>query len=85
MANVIVYSGPGCPYCDRAKALLRKKGVEFREIDVRADKSQLSDMMSKTGGRKSIPQIFINDRYVGDCDELHALDAQGKLDPLLAS
>lgn len=83
MPRIVVYSGPGCPYCDSARKLLRKKGAKFQEIDVRADRSKLLDMMSKSGGRKAIPQIFINDQYIGGWDELSALDAKGGLDPLL--
>lgn len=85
MPRIVVYSGPGCPYCDRARMLLQKKGATFQEINVRADQSKLLEMMQKTGGKKSIPQIFINDRYIGDCDELYLLDSIGKLDPLLKS
>ena len=84
MPQILVYSGPGCPYCVRAKALLQKKGAAFQEIDVRAEPARLAEMMEKSGGRKTIPQIFIGDRHIGGCDDLHALDAAGKLDGLLA-
>jgi glutaredoxin 3 len=82
MPRITVYSGPGCPYCDRAKALLSKKGAKFQEINVRSDQSKLLEMMNKTG-KKSIPQIFIDDKHIGGCEELYTLDAQGGLDPLL--
>jgi glutaredoxin 3 len=85
MPRITVYSGPGCPYCQRAKALLQKKGAVFEEIDVRADPAKLDEMMKKSGGKKTIPQIFINDQHIGGCDDLYALDAKGGLDPLLTA
>jgi len=85
MPQITVYSGPNCPYCQRAKMLLQKKGATFEDIDVRADAAQFDTMLKRTGGRKSIPQIFIADRHIGGCDELYALDAAGKLDALLAT
>ena len=84
MPRITVYSGPNCPYCDRAKALLKKKGAAFEDINVRADPAKLAEMMQKSGGRKSVPQIFINDVHIGGSDELHDLDAKGGLDGLLA-
>lgn len=83
MPRIVVYSGPGCLYCDRAKMLLQKKGAAFEEINIRADLSKREEMIKKSGGKQSIPQIFIDDKYIGDCDELYALDAKGGLDPLL--
>jgi glutaredoxin 3 len=85
MAQIIVYSGPSCPYCIRAKALLQKKGASFTDIDVRADPDKLAEMKQKSGGKQTIPQIFINGQHIGGCDDLYALDASGKLDGLLAS
>jgi glutaredoxin 3 len=85
MPHIIVYCGPNCPYCDRAKLLLQKKGAKFEEIDVRADPAKLDEMKKKSGGKKTIPQIFINDKHIGGCDDLYALDAKGGLDPLLAA
>ena len=84
MPNVIVYSGPNCPYCVRAKQLLQKKGANFTDIDVKADSAKFDEMFAKTSGRKTIPQIFIGDQHIGGCDDLHALDAAGKLDAMLA-
>ena len=84
MTEVIVYSGPNCPYCVRAKQLLQKKGVSFAAIDVKADAARFEEMLARTGGRKTIPQIFIGGTHVGGCDDLYALDAAGKLDALLA-
>jgi len=84
MAQITVYSGPNCPYCQSAKALLKKKGAAFEEFDVRADETKFAEMLAKANGKKSIPQIFINGEHVGGCDDLYALDSAGKLDGLLA-
>ncbi len=83
MANIVVYSGSSCPYCVRAKGLLKKKGAEFQEYDVKADSARFEEMLAKSNGKRTIPQIFINGVHIGGCDDLHALDAAGKLDPLL--
>jgi len=84
MPKITVYSGPSCPYCVRAKQLLTKKGAAFTDYDVKADSVKFDEMLAKTGGRKTIPQIFIGDKHIGGCDDLYALDAAGKLDALLA-
>jgi glutaredoxin 3 len=83
MPAIIVYSGPNCPYCVRAKALLKKKGAAFEEVDVKADAKRFEEMLAKSNGKRTIPQIFIGGVHIGGCDDLHALDAAGKLDPLL--
>ena len=83
MANVRIYTTPICPYCARAKALLTKKGVAFEEVDVYMDAAARKHMLEKSGGKRTVPQIFIGERYIGGCDELHALDAEGGRDPLL--
>jgi glutaredoxin 3 len=83
MAEVVIYSTMFCPYCHRAKALLKAKGVEFTEIDVMMDPAKREEMTRLSGGGRTVPQIFINGVPVGGSDELHALDRQGKLDPLL--
>lgn len=82
MAKVLMYSKPYCPFCQRAKALLQKKGVAFEDLDI-SDKPALREEMIAKSGRHTVPQIFINDQPIGGCDDLHALDAQGQLDPLL--
>jgi glutaredoxin 3 len=82
MSKIIIYSKDPCPYCVRAKNLLRRKGVEFTEIKITSDEIK-SEMISKSGGRMTVPQIFINEKHIGGCDDLHALDAAGKLDELL--
>jgi glutaredoxin 3 len=83
MAEIIVYTTNYCPYCVKVKQLLLKKGVEFKEIDLTNDDSGRMNLVEKSGGRKTVPQIFINDRHLGGCDDLYALDAKGELDPLL--
>lgn len=82
MAHVRIYTTPICPYCARAKSLLTQKGVAFEEVDVYMDAAARKEMMEKSG-RRTVPQIFIGDHHVGGCDDLHALDAEGGLDPLL--
>ena len=83
MKPVRIYTTPICPYCVRAKSLLRKKGVEVEEVDVLMDMQAREEMESRSGGARSVPQIFIGDTHVGGCDELYALERDGKLDPLL--
>ena len=82
-AKVEIYSSPFCGYCARAKALLSRKGVDYVEYDVDAESNLRGEMRMRAGGRTSVPQIFIDGRHVGGCDDIHALDAVGGLDPLL--
>jgi len=84
MAKVVMYTTQSCPYCVRAKALLRHKGVAFDEIDVGADDA-LRDKMVEASGRRTVPQIFINEEPIGGFEELRVLDEQGDLDRLLAA
>ncbi|MCR9257985.1 MAG: glutaredoxin 3 [Alphaproteobacteria bacterium] len=84
MSNVVVYSSLMCPYCYQAKSLLKQKNVDFQEIDVTFDKTKRAQMMEKANGRHTVPQIFIGDTHVGGCDELMALNDEGKLDSMLA-
>ncbi|HWG04579.1 MAG TPA: glutaredoxin 3 [Beijerinckiaceae bacterium] len=72
-----------CPHCVRAKALLERKGAEVREVDVFMDRRARDEMEQKSGGRRTVPQIFIGETYVGGSDDLHALERAGELDPLL--
>jgi glutaredoxin 3 len=81
--NVVLYVTGWCPYCTRAKALLDRKGVSYTAIDVESRSGLRDEMMAKSGGRRSVPQIFIGDHHVGGCDDLHALEAAGSLDSLL--
>jgi glutaredoxin 3 len=85
MSKVTIYTTSACPYCMMAKNLLNKKGAKFQEIDVSYDADERERMTSLAGGRRSVPQIFIGKTHVGGCDDLHALDAKGGLDPLLAA
>ena len=80
--QVEMYTTDWCPYCARARALLESKGVAFTEIDVEAVAGARSEMLARGGG-DTVPQIFIGGTAVGGCDELHALDATGRLDPML--
>ena len=82
MSKVVVYSTLLCPYCHRAKALLRKKGIQFTEIDVGMDREKRDEMEARAH-RHTVPQIFVDDKHIGGCDDLHELDAQGKLDLML--
>jgi glutaredoxin 3 len=78
-----MYAVDWCSYCSRARSLLADKGVTLEEIDVEAVPGALEEMIARSGGRSSVPQIFIGDRHIGGSDELYALDAAGDLDPLL--
>jgi len=78
-----MYSTTICPYCDRARALLTRKGATFTEIKIDEDATQRDEMLRLSGGRRTVPQIFIGDRHVGGFDDLYALDRKGELDPLL--
>lgn len=83
MANVIVYSSNRCPFCDRAKDLLNSKGVAYSEIRVDLDSEEFNNMLAKSNGRRTVPQIFINDYHVGGFDDLWQLEQDGKLDSML--
>ncbi|MFQ5344388.1 MAG: glutaredoxin 3 [Mariprofundus sp.] len=83
MATIEIYSGDFCPYCVRAKALLKKKGLEFTEYNVRKDMTRQIEMSERAPGARTIPQIFINNRHVGGCDDLYALESKGELDSWL--
>jgi glutaredoxin 3 len=85
MPLITIYTTPICPYCVRAKALLKKKGARFQEIDVFMDVDARREMEKKASGRYTVPQIFIGERHVGGCDDLYALERAGELDPLLAA
>jgi glutaredoxin 3 len=84
MTAVTIYLRPGCPYCDRAKSLLARKGVPFTVIDIWQERERRPEMIARAGGRTTVPQIFVGERHVGGCDELHALERAGRLDPLLS-
>lgn len=83
-ANVEIYTWQTCPYCIRAKLLLWWKGVNFIEYKIDGDEAARNAMAQRANGRRTVPQIFINDRHIGGCDDLYSLDEQGQLDSLLA-
>jgi len=83
MNNIDVYTLPFCGYCYRATQLFKKKGFEYSEIDVSSDSDRKSEMIARANGNHTVPQIFIFGHYVGGCDELYALDRDGKLDGIL--
>ena len=82
MSEIIIYSKDPCPYCVKAKMLLQRKGKKFQEIKILDDKTR-EEMIEKSGGRKTVPQIFINGKHIGGCDDLYELEAKGELDKLL--
>ena len=85
MKQITIYTTSACPYCTMAKSLLNKKGAAFKEIDVSYDPQERQRMTVRASGRRSVPQIFVGATHIGGCDDLHALDAKGGLDPLLAT
>jgi len=84
MPPIDIYTTRYCPYCHAAKALLKSKGAAFTEIDVSGNRELRDKMVERANGGYTVPQIFIGGVHVGGCDELHELDAAGRLDPLLA-
>lgn len=84
-AKVEIYTWRTCPFCIRAKNLLNHKGVDFIEYGIDGDEAARAKMAQRANGRRSLPQIFINDNHIGGCDDIHALENQGKLDALLTS
>lgn len=82
-ANVEIYTWSMCPFCIRAKALLKKKGAEFTEYCIDGDEDARDKMARRSRGQRSLPQIFINEEHIGGCDELYALERQGRLNMLL--
>jgi len=85
MPQVEIYTQPWCPYCARAIQLFERKGVAFREIEAPGGTPERADSTRRSGGRTSVPQIFIDGRHIGGSDDLLAMDRAGKLDPLLAA
>ncbi len=83
MARVEIYSTMFCPFCYRAKQLLEAKGADYEELDVTMQPGRRREMTERAGGQGTVPQIFIDDAHIGGCDQLYALEAEGKLDALL--
>jgi glutaredoxin 3 len=83
LTEVEIYTTPFCPYCHRAKALLERKGVRYREVDVMMEPAKRDEMAGRAGGRRTVPQIFVDGRHLGDSDDLHELEAAGELDARL--
>lgn len=84
MSQVTIYTKAYCPYCVRAKSVLDNKGVSYQEIRIDEQPELRPEMISRAGGRSTVPQIFIGERHIGGCDDMLALDANGQLDPLLS-
>lgn len=82
-AKVEIYTWSYCPYCIRAKGLLDSKGIEYSEHCIDGDEDARDEMRKRANGRSSLPQIFIDDRHIGGCDDIYALENKGELDPLL--
>lgn len=85
MATVEIYTTKVCPYCVKAKKLLNAKDVDFVEHDMTGDDTAREALLKKSGGMRTVPQIFINDKHIGGCDNLYELEEKGELDALLAS
>ena len=83
MKNIEIYTSANCPFCTKAKSLLKKKKIEFSEIDVSNNEALREKMSSKANGARSVPQIFADNVHIGDCDKIHKLDQEKKLDKLL--
>ena len=83
MVNVVIYTKNICPYCVKAKALLNNKNVRYTEISIENNDNLKAELVTKSGGRKTVPQIFIDDFHVGGCDDLYELEKNNKLDALL--
>jgi|TARA_R110002020_G_scaffold399971_1_gene609790 glutaredoxin 3 len=85
MPKVTIYTRAFCPYCSRALALLKEKKVAMKEIDAGMDAAKKAEMVERSGGARTFPQIFIDDKHIGGCDDMMALERAGKLDAMLAA
>ena len=85
MSQVTIFTKPYCPFCIQALDLLEKKGVAFTEVEAAFDPEKRQEMIRRSGGRATFPQIFVGEQHIGGCDEMMALERDGKLDPLLAA
>jgi glutaredoxin 3 len=85
LADVVIYTKPGCGYCHAAKALLDQKGVDYTEIVASSDPAKKQEMIQRSNGRMTFPQVFIDDKHIGGSDDLAALDRKGELDSMLGA
>ena len=83
MSKVKIYTTPYCPFCIRAKRLLIGKNIDFEEIDLSKEPEKFDEMRKKSNGARTVPQIFVDDTHIGDCDYIHELDNKGELDKIL--
>jgi len=83
MKKITIYTTPYCPFCMRAKQLLKGKNIDFKEIDLSEEPEKFDEMSKKSNGAKTVPQIFVDDAHIGDCDYIHELDNKGKLNKIL--
>jgi glutaredoxin 3 len=83
MKKITIYTTPYCPFCIRAKQLLKSKNIDFKEIDLSEEPDKFDEMSKKSNGARTVPQIFANDKHIGDCDYIHELDNKGELDKIL--
>ena len=83
MIKINIYTTPYCPFCIRAKKLLKDKKINFNEIDLSENPEKFEEMINKSNGAKTVPQIFVNDTHIGDCDQIHELENKGELDKIL--
>jgi len=83
MKKITIYTTPYCPFCIRAKQLLKNKNIDFKEIDLSEEPEKFDEMSKKSNGARTVPQIFVEDTHIGDCDYIHELDNKGELDKIL--
>ena len=83
MKKITIYTTPYCPFCIRAKQLLKSKNIDFKEIDLSEEPEKFDEMSKKSNGARTVPQIFVDDTHIGDCDYIHELDNKGGLDKIL--
>ena len=83
MKKITIYTTPYCPFCVRAKELLKNKNIDFKEIDLSEEPEKFDEMSKKSNGARTVPQIFVDDTHIGDCDYIHELDNKGELDKIL--
>ena len=83
MKKISIYTTPYCPFCVRAKELLKNKNIDFKEIDLSEEPEKFDEMSKKSNGARTVPQIFVDDTHIGDCDYIHELDNKGELDKIL--